>query len=794
MGVYKTMTDSDSTSSIDEFSQWVRGSSVANNNILSGIDHDHANRRPSSSEDSLVDRDEWTLRHDDSGDCIMDPMCEESSTTACSHLTGGFTTITNICDGSPDAAAMDQRCFPSHSTFQVLGVMDTTSSSNAGDDSDRHDNDHDSHLGTFASYFNMQKNGPHSPDAHIGCGQMILKQYENDDDDADHSVDTEEGGRGYCEQQHQALDCCHHRDAEDDDHVSRGGQSSLSSITNEFYYFPKFNGRGRFINYGSQKKKTNASSKKNSSSNNSPQSSKEKKSPSSYTRDTSTMRVHKGRDSLLPWYSIPRIQLQPHFHHEDYTEQKERHMMMSDQEHPIVLNNAHSTGQHAIIVASRPPSEVLISPLGHANNPLEKFPPHNSSSETPSVISSSDLSQYFTNELRERYKFIIHRSYRTHYHQFINSSCAKRSIVAFVSTSLLVAMITTTTIVLGRHVPRAWMNGANVTLVIPGRDGIPYACCVDNNTGLYVPQEDGQDSNLQGGGGDDHASPPLSSESHTPGVGSIIADSGLISFSSSQGGGVEPTNNPVPELNCVPNPAPEPAPAPAPSQPSPKTASPTKASKIVPSPEATPTTSASDISPPTYKPVLVPTPNVLDPSILRIQSVDTTIDELRPNVNYGDEPYLSVKGSIKVALVKFDLSVLNGRSFNKATLVLHSLLNEQQDESAAQVTVGVLPQAGDWNEGSLTWMDAGSSRGGSFVVNQFQSENTQTRRHEVDVLRAIENSVRPSFQGGAPSGIVTFELYTESGSIVQFASREWNEGTLQPELVIYLSDNNSSVS
>jgi hypothetical protein len=78
------------------------------------------------------------------------------------------------------------------------------------------------------------------------------------------------------------------------------------------------------------------------------------------------------------------------------------------------------------------------------------------------------------------------------------------------------------------------------------------------------------------------------------------------------------------------------------------------------------------------------------------------------------------------------------------------------------------------------------------VVNQFQSENSQTQRHEVDVLRVVENSLRPTFQGTAPSGIVTFELYTEYGSIVQFASREWNEGILQPELLVHLSDNSVS--
>jgi hypothetical protein len=266
-------------------------------------------------------------------------------------------------------------------------------------------------------------------------------------------------------------------------------------------------------------------------------------------------------------------------------------------------------------------------------------------------------------------------------------------------------------------------------------------------------------------------------------MGSVLEDTGLIAFSSSQGGN-EPTNNPFPTMNFAPNPGPAPNILP--------TASPTKASKMFGSLEATPTTTGIEsLSSPTHKPVVTLGPVALDPSIVRIKSVDTTIDELSPNVNYGDESYLSVEGNTKVALVKFDLSVLNGRSYNKATLVINSLLNEEADESAAHVTVGVLPQAGDWNEGLLTWTDAGSSRAGSFVVNQFQSDSSQTRRHEVDVLRAIENALRPSFQGGAPSGIVTFELYTESGSIAQFASREWNGGALEPELRIYLSDNSS---
>ncbi|KAL7436170.1 hypothetical protein ACHAXH_006809, partial [Discostella pseudostelligera] len=733
-----------------EFSQSAHGSS----DDISGIHPANENRRHSCSD---VDEEEWMHP---GNDCNTESMCEDG--TACSHLTGGFTTITNIFDGSPDAV-VDQRCTPARSTFQLVGVMDTPST-NAGEDASQYD--HDSHFGTFASYYYMQKNGPHSPDAHIGCGHMIMKQYEIDDD-AEHSVDTEEGGgRGFCEQHH-AVQCCHDVN---DDHISKGGRSSLSSITNEFF-FPKFNGRGRFINYGTRKK--NSSTKKSSSS---PQSSKERKSPSSYTLDTTGTMV--AARAAAPWYSISRLQLQPHFHLEDYSDRRQQ------QEHHAVPNNDQFVGHHAHIL-SRPPSEVVISPLGHAN-PLETCCPH-SLSQTPSVISSSDLSQYFTNELRERYKSIIHRSYRTHYHQFINSSCARKTIIAIVSISLLVAMITSTTIVLGRHVPRAWTDGANITLVIPGRDGMPYACCVDSNTGLYIPQ-DGSTSNLPNE--HDNTSeqgsvppPSSSSESSSPEMGSVLEDTGLISFSSSQGGN-EPTNNPFPTMNFAPNPGPAPNILP--------TASPTKDSKMFGSLEATPTTTGIEsLLSPTHKPVVILGPVALDPSIVRIKSVDTTIDELSPNVNYGDESYLSVEGNTKVALVKFDLSVLNGRSYNKATLVINSLLNEEADESAAHVTVGVLPQAGDWNEGLLTWTDAGSSRAGSFVVNQFQSDSSQTRRHEVDVLRAIENALRPSFQGGAPSGIVTFELYTESGSIAQFASREWNGGALEPELRIYLSDNSS---
>lgn len=687
------MTGSDSDSTTNEFIRWVRG-------------------------------------------CTAETMCEG---TVGSHLTGGFTTITDIFDGSPHAVD-DQRRSASRSTFQVVGVMDTPPSDSIGDDSHY---DRESNPGTFASYYDMQKNGPQSPDAHcIGSGQMILKQYEMDDE-ADQSIDMEEGGKGYFQQQH-ASTCRRH---EEDDHISKGGRSSLSSITNEFF-FPKFNDKGRFINYGSRI--NNASTKKKDNS--SPQSSKERKSPSSYTMETSTMEhVIKGRNGIVatnadPWYFLPRMQRQPHFHRDD-SEQREQHLQEQEQ------HNSHPGGRHPLYV-SRPPSEVLITHV----NPLAKVP--HSSSQTPSVISSSDLSQYFTNELRNRYESIIHRSYRIHYHQFINSACAKKSVVALVAISLIVAMISTTSIVLARHIPRAWTGGANITLGIPGRDGIPYACCVDGNTGMYVPQDG--NTNLHG----DRENP--SGDSSATDVGSALDESGLISFSSFQGR-VDPTNNPVPTLQI---PAPTPSLQVTHSSP---TGSPTRASTFF-----------FDSS------VFVPGPIALDSSIVRIKSVDTTIDELRPNVNYGDEPYLSLKGSIQVALVKFDLSVLNGRSFNKATLVLHSLLNKQEDESTSKVTVGVLPQAGDWNEGSLTWRDVGSSRTGSFVVNQFQSENSQAQRHEVDVLRVVENSLRPTFQGTAPSGIVTFELYTESGSIVQFASREWNEGILQPELLVHLSDNSVS--
>ncbi|KAL7547031.1 hypothetical protein ACHAWF_010344 [Thalassiosira exigua] len=260
----------------------------------------------------------------------------------------------------------------------------------------------------------------------------------------------------------------------------------------------------------------------------------------------------------------------------------------------------------------------------------------------------------------------------------------------------------------------------------------------------------------------------------------------------------EPTREPTKEVanpNVVPLPPPttpepsvDPSARPSAEPSSPPTPRPTK------TPTRTPTKRPT--SPPTYPPFPEPGSILITPksSLVSIKSVDATIDASKPDRNYGSDPHLHVEGLSKVALLKFDVGPLRDYSVSKATLILYSVAGDEYVISRgidfggpSRVRVDVLPAAGDWREGAATWdrgvSSVGSYRAASFDVHEFRSEMEGRNRHKVDVTRSIDAAISKK----AGTTYLTFELSTEPGESVVFASREWNEGAAQPELVVLLA-------
>ena len=180
-------------------------------------------------------------------------------------------------------------------------------------------------------------------------------------------------------------------------------------------------------------------------------------------------------------------------------------------------------------------------------------------------------------------------------------------------------------------------------------------------------------------------------------------------------------------------------------------------------------------------------------SSVKIKAVDTTINESRPNRNYGAEPYLNIKGSTQVALLKFEVGPVTGYPVSKARLVVYAAASPEHRQEggsgSGQIRVDVLPNAGDWDEASLTYSDGlrsnGSSRAGSFGVSRNGAGDERRRKYEVDVTRAVADLLSES--PSRKEWYITFRLSTSSGVSVDLASREYEDGAAEAELRLDLS-------
>jgi len=341
-----------------------------------------------------------------------------------SSLTGEFTTITNVLDGHADGAG-EQFYNPSRSTFEVVDVIDDYSMPRTSNDG--------SNIGSYDSYYHMQKNGPpflaetdirHHSIMRYGWrgGGMsgILT--------GSSLADTELG------QEHFRDDASESK--------TNDRASSLSSLTNDFFPIMDRKGESLFS------PKKNHKQLNESQGSNSPTSSNEKSSSQTskiFPKALTPRRVK--RNNLVhssPWYVNK--------HHSDS---------------PSPQN---SSDQTPMTVHPHPPGEVLVAPSHKVSD----------SNPTPSVISSSNMSQYFSNELREMYNSNVYRSYRHRYNNALSSPKAKRIIISSVVLAAIFAIVAIIAICLGARSQNRSVNdtGASSYYDYQQNDGLPEKCCV----------------------------------------------------------------------------------------------------------------------------------------------------------------------------------------------------------------------------------------------------------------------------------------------------------------------------
>lgn len=346
-----------------------------------------------------------------------------------SDLTGEFTTITNVLDGHADGAG-EQYYSPSRSTFQVVDIIDGPRSNDG------------SNLGSFDSYYHMQQNGPPIvPESQRDARQPEFMRMRygwrgggftgsslTDTVEKDENIEVER----------------YREDASDSNTNDRA--SSLSSLTNDF--FPKIDrSGGRF--FSSSKSKQRPSQLETLQGSISPSSNDKSSSQSSKKMLKAFSPPRKKKNNLVhssPWY-VNR-------HHRD------------------TPSPQHSSDQTPM--TTHLPGEVLVSPSHKASE----------SNPTPSVISSSSMSQYFSNELREIYNTNAYRSYRHHYDHALSSPRAKRIMISSVILAAIFAIVAIVAITLSAR-PQ---NQSRIDVSASGYYdtqqpvGLPEKCCVGVGT------------------------------------------------------------------------------------------------------------------------------------------------------------------------------------------------------------------------------------------------------------------------------------------------------------------------
>lgn len=394
------------------------------NDEETGADNDIGGRIPDAQDENhiVVEEDGHDWQYD---------------TTSSSGLTGGFTTITNVLEGHADGQG-EQYYSPSRSTFEVVDIIDgysmprTTSVPRSNDGND-----------TFDSYYNMQKNGPPLiPDLNNRRTGNIMRYGWRSG-----GMSGFTGSSLADTTKEEGIEIGQHEQAPDDesDMNTNDIASSLSSLTNEF--FPKIDRKGRLNRKGKPPSDGVVSISPTSSSPNDKSSSQSSKLfPKSLTPPRSKRRNNLVQGS--PWY-VNR-------NHSPSQSPQPQHSSSADQT-PLAVH----------------PPEVVVAPSPH--NKLSDSEP------SPSVISSSNISEFFSNELREMYNSSVYRSYRHRYNQVLSSPKARRISVASVLLAVIFAIVAIIAISVGaRQQIRSVSDSSSASAYydIQINDGLPEKCCV----------------------------------------------------------------------------------------------------------------------------------------------------------------------------------------------------------------------------------------------------------------------------------------------------------------------------
>lgn len=353
-----------------------------------------------------------------------------------SGLTGGFTTITNVFEAN-GVGSGEQIYSPSRSIFEVVDIIDgysmaRTASIPRSNEGSKND--------SFDSYYHMQKNGP--PLIRRGGHNMRYGWRRGGLSEANASSLADTTARD------KSIEIGeHHPDDESD--FDTNGASSLSSLTND--WVPKIARKGKGEHNIFTTPKRNRKQLGEDPGSTSPTSSNDKSNS-----QNSKIFPRKKRNNLVhdsPWYVNKHHSQSP---------------------------SAKNSSQDKTPMAS-PPDEVLIAQC-HRNKVSGVSEP------SPSVISSSNLSQYFTNELREIYNSNVYRSYRHRYNQALSSPKAKRIILSSAVIAAIFAIVAIIAISLGtRQNDRSIGEVSTYDGFVPNNP-LPEKCCVGN---YNVPDDGG---------------------------------------------------------------------------------------------------------------------------------------------------------------------------------------------------------------------------------------------------------------------------------------------------------------
>ena len=370
-----------------------------------------------------------------------------------SSLSGAFTTVTNIIDGtSPpccdanDSPSSNQYQSPSKSVFQVVEVFDDPHSLV------RTPSIPTSNDGTFESYYNMQRNGPFIPEtlfmredalsSSSGFGEGV--EVEN----CIHPAAANGSPMSHHTKHIMGDECSNATNGDD-----------MSSLTDGC--FPSFDAEGNFFNYD----------KKNRQGQEHPlQGVQLDGVPNALLAQGRSRQADGARGKKRPW-NIVRSALLP--------SSQRQHNQLTVSPNNQYLTPSPLQSSHSI--------PVLIMTSHRNLNETISLP--STPSQTPSMCSSNDFSELFNNELQERFADPVVRSYRRHYDNFVQrSSRAKKMTVGATLLLFLIGIILTTTIVVVKQGGDSEENTSSISssyeMEMGKGDSLPSACCVAGYEGL----------------------------------------------------------------------------------------------------------------------------------------------------------------------------------------------------------------------------------------------------------------------------------------------------------------------